>query len=120
MRAKLIFTLSKNIVYHGQQRTLYFSQFKTPKQVKADFGQNQMAHETHSLKQFFLKKTVVNNYFAVDFLRVQQNSWKFSVLRSQLTSSRERFPSNYASVRTNCSLCFKVYVFFGIYSGERK
>ena len=56
VRAKSIFTLSKNIVYHGQQRTLYFSQFKTPKQVKADFGQNQMAHETHSLKQFFLKK----------------------------------------------------------------
>ena len=87
--------------------------------MKADFGQNQMAHETHSLKQCFLKKTVVNNYFAVDFLQVQQNSRKFSVLRSQLSSSQERFPSNFASVRTNCSLCFKVYV-FGIYSGERK
>ena len=119
MRAKLIFTLSKNIVYHAQQ--LYISvNLKLPKQVKADFGQNQMAHETHSLKQFFLKKKpVVNNYFAVDFLQVQQNSRKFSVLRSRLTSSRERFPSNFASVRTNCSLCFKVYV-FGIYSGERK
>ena len=43
--------------------TLYLSQFKTPKQVKADYGQNQMAHETHNLKQFFKKKIVVNNNY---------------------------------------------------------
>ena len=97
MRTKLIFKLSKKSCL-SPTATLYFSQFKTPKQVKADFGQNEMAHETHSLK------TVVNNYFAVDFLQVQQNSRKFSVLRSRLTNLPERFPSNFASVCTTCSL----------------
>ena len=48
------YTLQKYCL--SRTATLYFSQFKTPKQVKADFGQNQIAHETHSLKQFFLKK----------------------------------------------------------------
>ena len=118
MRQVNFYTLQKYCL--SRTATLYFSQFKTPKQVKADFGQNQMAHGTQSLIQFFLKKkTVVNNHFAVDFLQVQQNSRKFSVLQSQLTSSREISPSNFASVHTNCSLCFKVYV-FGIYSSERK
>ena len=52
VRTKLIFKLSKKSCL-SPTATLYFSQFKTPKQVKADFGQNEMAHETHSLKQFF-------------------------------------------------------------------
>ena len=45
------YTLQKYCL--SRTATLYFSQFKTPKQVKANFDQNQMAHETHSLKQFF-------------------------------------------------------------------
>ena len=56
VHAKLIFTFSKNIVYHAQQ--LYISvnlkhQNKwKPIWVKIKW----LEHETHSLKQFFLKK----------------------------------------------------------------
>ena len=55
VRTKLIFTLSKNIVYHAQQ--LYISvnlkhQNKwKPILVKIKW----LDHETHSLKQFFFK-----------------------------------------------------------------
>ena len=93
------FTLSKNIVCHVQQ--LYISvNLKLQNKWKPILVKIKwiMKHTIKESSAFF--KTVVN--FAVDFL--QQNTLKFTVLHLRLTNSRGIFPSNFASICTNCSV----------------
>ena len=67
------FVRTKLILHSPKILYVTYSNFKTPKQVKANFGQNQMANETYSLRKFWFFKNMV------DFLQKTPGSFQFCV-----------------------------------------